>query len=85
MRVNLTVNGRTREADDVREVVTVEGLAAHAGQRVAYGGRDTGTVVGENGSGSGSCTGYEKIPDAVRPAAARRARREHEGLQERAV
>lgn len=141
MRVNLAVNGRPREADDVWEgesllhllrEVTVEGLAAYAEQRVAHGGRDTGTVVGENGdgddnedeeeSGSGSqggagvgaggrwlaadellervgepsdadvrealsgnlcrCTGYEKILDAVRLAA---ARREHEGLQEEAV
>ncbi|MFF1412292.1 (2Fe-2S)-binding protein [Streptomyces sp. NPDC058289] len=198
MRVNLTVNGRPREADDVwegesllyllrerlglpgsknaceqgecgsctvrldgvpvcsclvaagqaegRDVVTVEGLAAYAGQRVAHGGRDTSTVVGESGSdaddagagdaGAGGgelstvqkafidcgavqcgfctpgllvaadellervgepsdadirealsgnlcrCTGYEKILDAVRLAA---ARREHEGLQEEAV
>ncbi|MCJ0871277.1 (2Fe-2S)-binding protein [Streptomyces sp. AP-93] len=205
MRVNLTVNGRPREADDVwegesllyllrerlglpgsknaceqgecgsctvrlddvpvcsclvaagqaegRDVVTVEGLAAYAEQRVAHGGRDTGTVVGESGTESGTesesesetesetesggggrlsavqqafidcgavqcgfctpgllvaadellervgepsdadirealsgnlcrCTGYEKILDAVRLAA---ARREHEGLQERAV
>ncbi|WP_407837417.1 (2Fe-2S)-binding protein [Streptomyces sp. DSM 116496] len=194
MRVNLTVNGRPREADDVwegesllyllrerlglpgsknaceqgecgsctvrldgvpvcsclvaagqaegRDVVTVEGLAAYAGQRVAHGGRDTSTVVGESESGavdtaaaeggelstvqqafidcgavqcgfctpgllvaadellervgepsdadirealSGNlcrCTGYEKILDAVRLAA---ARREHEGLQEETV
>ncbi|MER5484453.1 (2Fe-2S)-binding protein [Streptomyces sp. NPDC002812] len=113
MRVNLTVNGRPREADDVwegesllyllrerlglpgsknaceqgecgsctvrldgvpvcsclvaagqaegRDVVTVEGLAAYAGQRVAHGGRDTSTVVGESESesesGSGSSCG----------------------------
>ncbi|MDD9378630.1 (2Fe-2S)-binding protein [Streptomyces sp. ZAF1911] len=192
MRVNLTVNGRPREADDVwegesllyllrerlglpgsknaceqgecgsctvrldgvpvcsclvaagqaegRDVVTVEGLAAYAGQRVAHGGRDTSTVVGESESDgsdtddahglstvqqafidcgavqcgfctpgllvaadellervgepsdadirealSGNlwrCTGYEKILDAVRLAA---ARREHEGLQEETV
>ncbi|MFE4262683.1 (2Fe-2S)-binding protein [Streptomyces sp. NPDC056883] len=195
MRVNLTVNGRPREADDVwegesllyllrerlglpgsknaceqgecgsctvrldgvpvcsclvaagqaegRGVVTVEGLAAYAGQRVAHGGRDTSTAVGESESegdvddvaADGSelstvqqafidcgavqcgfctpgllvaadellervgepsdadirealsgnlcrCTGYEKILDAVRLAA---ARREHEGLQEETV
>ncbi|MFE4634038.1 (2Fe-2S)-binding protein [Streptomyces sp. NPDC056773] len=195
MRVNLRVNGRQREADDVwegesllyllrerlglpgsknaceqgecgsctvrldgvpvcsclvaagqaegRDVVTVEGLAAHAEQRVAHGGRDMRLVVGGNegggdgdgGDGGGAqlsvvqqafvdsgavqcgfctpgllvaadellervaepsdadirealsgnlcrCTGYEKILDAVRLAA---ARREQQELQEGVV
>ncbi|MCP3755804.1 (2Fe-2S)-binding protein [Streptomyces sp. TBY4] len=191
MRVNLRVNGRQREADDVwegesllyllrerlglpgsknaceqgecgsctvrldgvpvcsclvaagqtegRDVVTVEGLAAHAEQRVAHGGRDMRLVVGGNegdgADGEGSqlsvvqqafvdsgavqcgfctpgllvaadellervaepsdadirealsgnlcrCTGYEKILDAVRLAA---ARREQQELQEGVV
>ncbi|MGW0392907.1 (2Fe-2S)-binding protein [Streptomyces sp. NPDC003042] len=204
MRVNITVNGRQQEVDDVwegesllyvlrermglpgsknaceqgecgsctvrldgvpvcsclvaagqaegREVVTVEGLADHAEQRAAHGGRGTDDGEGtslrdaqqwsakgtDSQTGEGTelapiqrafidagavqcgfctpgllvaadellernsepsdadirealsgnlcrCTGYEKILDAVRLAAARQERQERQGLQEGAV
>lgn len=68
-------------------VVTVEGPAAHTGQRVAHGGRDTGTVVGERDSDSDAA---DRPPPSGRsstaaPSSAAAARREHQGLQEGVV
>ncbi|MGW1774117.1 hypothetical protein [Streptomyces sp. NPDC002104] len=89
MRVNLTVNGRPGGAD------AVGGPAAHAGQRVAHGGRDTGPGGGGDGGGSGPRRGRgdealsgelgRRPGDEKIPAAAHRARRDNRGLQKDVV